>query len=134
MLLARVYKAHDVCYRGGLLHRPTASPNVQASHLNQSWAPGRGLLLPPSAKRSPAQHLGVFHQQPPVQARAANTHHQSLEHMFQPILAGHRVDDHTLSTKSLTVPALDIFLYLDLSQQSKCRVSLLMEHMLDMMG
>ena len=75
----------------------------------------------------------ISNQQPPVQAKAVSTQQQSLEHTFQPILAGHSVDDSTLATMILTVPALDTFLYLDLYQSPKRRVALLQQRMLDVM-
>ena len=86
-----------------------------------------------SVERALAQRIGVFHQQPPAQAKVATTQHQSLEHTFQPILAGHCVGDFTLSTDTLTVPALDAFLYLDLFSQTKRRVTLLQQCMWDLM-
>ena len=89
------------------------------------------LLLP--VERAQPQRIGVFNQQPPVQAKGLTIQHQSLEHTFKPILAGHSVDDTTLATMILTVPALDPFLYLDLLQTTKRRVSLLQQRMLDVM-
>ena len=86
-----------------------------------------------SVERAPAQCIGIFHQQPPVQAKAASTQQQSLERTFQPILAGHCVDDCTTATKKLNLPVLDPFLSLDLFNNTKCRVTLLQQCMLDVM-
>ena len=88
-------------------------------------------MLP--VERAPLPRIGIFRQQPPIQAKAASTQQQSLERTFQPILAGHSVDDSTLATTILTVLALGPFLYLDLYQSPKRKVSLLQQRILDVM-
>ena len=86
-----------------------------------------------SVDRLPTQRAGIFHQQPSVPASTIFNQHLGLEHIFQPILAGHCVDYHSLSTETLIMPKLDEFYFLDFYHNHKRRVPLLLQCMFDLM-
>ena len=74
-----------------------------------------------------------FNPQVVLTAKAGSAHLMSLDCMFQPILAGHCVDDRSLYVETLIVPALDPFYYLDFLQTTKRRVPLISNYMNDVM-